>query len=39
MEFDGFRVVEEAATNIIALGQAHGIAETVEISLVHRFDC
>jgi hypothetical protein len=27
LEFDGFRVVEEAATNIIVLEQAHGITE------------
>jgi predicted ATPase len=27
LELDGFSVVEEAATDVIALGQAEGIAE------------
>lgn len=37
LELEGFSVVEEAATDVIALAQARGIAETLDALLIHRF--
>jgi predicted ATPase len=37
LEIDGFSVVEEAATDLIALTQAQGNHRTMDASLVYRF--